>query len=419
MKKPVYVILAAGKGMRLWPVGVGLPKCMVRVLGKPLVEWVVDAVLPHAEKIVLVVGYKKEMVVDYFSRKPYAQKIIFVEQLEQKGTAHALLQARGAVGESNFVTINGDSFAEPSMYASIARETEASGSFFVLGQFREDARAYGLFEVEKDFLKKVNEKPASEKSVPGLINFGNYFLPPEFFDFLARVQPSPRGELEATDALNAFARVHKLRVVRFDGFRSEITYFWNHLDINLYALHNLLKDERLGVIERGAFVSGKLHLGKGSVIRAGTRVDGPVYVGENCLIGPNAFLREGAIVENNCHVGNSEIKNSVVMNNADVPHFSYVGDSVLCENVNLGGGTIVANLRFDENNIKIHLNGKIIDSERRKLGCAVGRGTKIGANCVLNCGVLVGSDCRVYPGAVVKRNLPDGETLCWNDEVKR
>jgi len=432
--KPVYVILAAGRGTRLWPVGEGLPKCMVRVLGKPLVEWVVDAVLPNAEKIVLVVGYKKEMVVDYFSRKPFAEKIVFVEQAEQKGTAHALLQAREAVGENNFVTINGDSFADPTLYELIAREVEKSPrEFFAVGQFREDAREYGLFEeksagekkegVEKregrSFLAKVTEKPVSDKPVSGVINLGNYYLPPEFFDYLKRVEPSPRGELEATDAVNAFARDRQLRVIHFNGFRSEITYFWNHLDINLYALRNLMRDERLGVIEQGAFVSGKLYLGKGSVIRAGTRVDGPVYVGENCLIGPNAFLREGAIIENGCHIGNSEIKNSVVMNNADVPHFSYVGDSVICEDVNVGGGTMIANLRFDERNIRVSINGKIIDSGRRKLGCAIGRGTKIGANCVINCGVLVGSNCRVYPGVVVKKNLLDGETLCWNDEVKR
>jgi len=445
--KPVYVILAAGRGTRLWPVGEGLPKCMVRVLGKPLVEWVVDAVLPNAEKIVLVVGYKKEMVVDYFSRKPFAEKIVFVEQAEQKGNAHALLQAREAVGENNLVTINGDSFADPTLYELIAREVEKNPrEFFAVGQFREDAREYGLFEEKSEgkerekrreeeekrkgekrkgergkreggveereeeredreecsFLVKVTEKPVSDKPVSGVINLGNYYLPPEFFDYLNRVQHSPRGELEATAAVNAFA-----------------TYFWNHLDINLYALRNLMRDERLGVIEQGAFVSGKLYLGKGSVIRAGTRVDGPVYVGENCLIGPNAFLREGAIIENGCHIGNSEIKNSVVMNNADVPHFSYVGDSVICEDVNVGGGTMIANLRFDERNIRVSINGKIIDSGRRKLGCAIGRGTKIGANCVINCGVLVGSNCRVYPGVVVKKNLLDGETLCWNDEVKR
>lgn len=418
-KKLVYVILAAGRGTRLWPVGEGLPKCMVRVLGKPLAEWVVDAVLPNAEKIVLVVGYKKEFVIEHFSRKPYAQKIVFVEQAEQKGTAHALLQARDSVNENNFVTINGDSFADPSLYALIARETEKSpDSFFAVGQFREDAREYGLLEEENGFLKKIVEKPVSEKPVPGVINLGNYYLPPEFFDFLARVQPSPRGELEATDAINAFARERKLRVVRFYGFRSEITYFWNHLDINLYALHNLMRDERLGVIENGAFVSGKLYLGKGSVIRAGTRVDGPVYVGENCVIGPNAFLREGAIIENECHVGNSEIKNSVIMNNTDVPHFSYVGDSVLCEDVNVGGGTIIANLRFDEKNIAVHINGKTVDSGRRKLGCAIGRGTRIGVNCVINCGVLVGSNCRIYPGVVVKKNLLDGETLDWNNETR-
>ena len=114
-----YVILAAGRGTRLWPVGEGLPKCMVRVLGKPLLEWTIEGVLEDAKKIVIVVGYNKESVIDYFAKKPYAYKLVFVEQKEQKGTAHAFLCAEKEIA-GNFVTITGDSFADPSLYKLMA-----------------------------------------------------------------------------------------------------------------------------------------------------------------------------------------------------------------------------------------------------------------------------------------------------------
>lgn len=407
-----YVILAAGRGSRLWPVGESLPKCMVRVLGKPLLEWILDDVVGFASKVVVVVGYKKELVTDYFSKKPYSKKLVFVEQAEQKGTGHALLCAKRHVSES-FVTVNADSFSEPALFGLMRERIEKNPTqFFGLSKFVDDARAFGLFDVKDGLIAGIREKP--KENVAGWVGLGNYYLPKEFFDYLERVPLSPRGEYELTDALVAFLNAQPLRAVEFQGYRSEITYFWDHLDINIHALERLMPERVEGTIESGAVVQGKLFLGKGSVIRAGTRVEGPAYIGENCLIGPNAFIRRGSVIENNCHVGTCEIKNSVVMNGANVPHFSYVGDSVLCEDVNLGAGSMIANLRFDNEPILVHFKQGSVDSGRRKLGAAIGSGTKVGVNCSINCGVLIGHNCRIYPGVQVKHNL-DNETVFKGD----
>ena len=403
IEKPTYVILAAGRGRRLWPVGEALPKCMIRVLGKPILEWALEGVFPDASKVVIVVGYKKEMVTDYFSKKPYAEKLVFVEQSEQKGTAHALLQAKSHVS-GNFITVNGDSFAEPAFFENLARwQSENPEAFFAVAKRVEDARSFGLFDVVDGRLTGLVEKP--KEKIAGLVGLGNYYLPNSFFAYLEKVPLSPRGEYELTDALTSFLKDYPLRVVDFTGYRSEMTYFWDHLEINIHALEAYLEDHREGVIEPGAVVEGKLFLGKGSIIKAGTRVEGPAYIGENCLIGPNAFIRRGSVIENNCHVGTCEVKNSVIMNRANVPHFSYIGDSVLCEDVNLGAGTMIANLRFDDGPIPVHFKEGVVDSGRRKLGVAVGSGTKIGVNCSINCGVLIGHDCKIFPGVSVRHNL--------------
>lgn len=407
-----YVVLAAGRGSRLWPVGESLPKCMVRVLGKPLLEWILDEVVVHASKVVIVVGYKKDLVTEYFSKKPYAGKLVFVEQSEQKGTGHALLCAKSEVTES-FVTVNADSFSEKALFELIRERVAAEPNrFFGLAKTVEDARAYGLFEVREGVIVGIREKP--REPVGGLVGLGNYYLPKEFFSYLEKVELSPRGEYELTDALTAFLKDQPLHAVEFSGYRSEITYFWNHLDINIYALEHLMDEDIQGTVEPGAVVQGKLFLGKGSVIRAGTRVEGPAYIGENCLIGPNAFIRRGSVIENKCHVGTCEVKNSVVMNGANVPHFSYVGDSVLCEDVNLGAGSMIANLRFDDGLIPVHFKQGVVDSRRRKLGAAIGSGTKVGVNCSINCGVLIGHNCKIFPGTAVRHNL-DNDTVFKGD----
>lgn len=416
MNKTTFVILAAGRGTRLWPVGEGLPKCMVRVLGKPLIEWTVEGIEKFAEKIVIVVGYKKEFVIDHFKSKSYSDKIVFVEQKEQKGTGHAFLAAKNEV-KGKFVTLYADNFYDPNFYTLLGEAIEKNGEKnYCFSYFVEDVRAYGQLDVQSGLFKGVKEKP--KEKTKGQINLGTFYLHHDYFKHLEKVRLSPRGEYEATDALNTFIQEQDINVIEYSGYRNEMTYWWNHLDINIYALEHLMQHEVHGKVEPGAYIEGKVHIGKGTLVRAGTRIEGPAYIGDNCLIGPNAFIRPGSVIENNCHVGTSEIKNSVVMNESNVPHFSFIGDSVLCEEVNLGAGAIIANLRFDEENVKVKFKQEKIDTGKRKLGAAIGQGAKIGSNSTINCGVMIGHNCKIYPGARVMHNL-DNDSIYKGEETER
>ena len=168
-----------------------------------------------------------------------------------------------------------------------------------------------------------------------------------------------------------------------------------------------IKTELLGEIEDNVVIKGDLYLGKNSVIKSGTRIEGNVYIGENCTIGPNAYFRGNVIIANNCKISYSEIKNSIILSHTNVPHFSYVGDSILGEDVNLGAGTKIANLRLDEKNIQVEICGKKFDSNRRKLGALIKSGTKTGINVSINCVVVIGKNCFIYPGAFVKESIAD------------
>jgi NDP-sugar pyrophosphorylase family protein len=173
--------------------------------------------------------------------------------------------------------------------------------------------------------------------------------------------------------------------------------FWNYLNKSEELIQNL--EEKIeGVIEENVVIKGKLFLGKNSLIKSGTRIEGNVFIGENCVIGPNAFLRNGTILENNCKVGLSEIKNSIVLENSNVPHFNYVGDSILGSNVNLGAGTKIANLRFDSKKIKVN----DIDSQRKKLGALIGNNVKTGINSMINCGAVIKNNSFIEPGKLIK-----------------
>lgn len=177
--------------------------------------------------------------------------------------------------------------------------------------------------------------------------------------------------------------------------------FWGLLGKSGQATKGMVQKVE-GEVEDFVAVKGKLCLGKGSVVKSGTRIEGNVYIGCNCIIGPNAFLRDGTVIADNCHIGTSEIKNSIILSGSKVPHFSYVGDSVIGRNCNLGAGTKIANLRHDHATVKVTLGGKKVDSGRKKLGALLFDDVKTGVNSSINCGAILLAGKKVLPNGFRK-----------------
>jgi NDP-sugar pyrophosphorylase family protein len=141
-----------------------------------------------------------------------------------------------------------------------------------------------------------------------------------------------------------------------------------------------------------------ISIGKGTILEPGVFIEGPCIIGKNCIIRHGAFLRDGVICGDHCSIGHSaEIKRSILLNYAYATHFSYVGDSILGNWVNLGAGVKCANLRLDRRPVEIFFEGKKIKTGLRKLGAIIGDKTQIGCNCVLNPGTLVGKESVSYP----------------------
>lgn len=410
-----YVILAAGKGTRLWPVTARTPKAMVRVLNKPIIEWLAEAIEKDARKIVVVVGSDGNAIKTHFERKPYFKKMAFALQQEQLGTGHAVLAAQKFV-KGKFVVLNADTFVGKDFAQAIAMHA-SQGKPFLMAKRVEDVSAYGTIIGKGGMLKEILEKEATLE--PGLINTGCYFAEKDFFGFLKKSKRSERGEIEATQALGEYAKKKEVRVVEYQGHWNDVGYYWNYLDSSRYALDNLLEQKVEGTVEKNVSIKGKVFIGKGTLVKSGTYIEGPVFIGEDAIVGPNAFLREGTVLEGGNHVGNaSEIKNSILGRGSNAPHLSYVADSILCDDVNLGGGTLVANLKFDETPVEPEIKGQKVSSKKRKLGCVIGQGTRIGINVSINCGVMIGENCRIFPHSVVMKNLESGSTYKGENNSK-
>jgi bifunctional UDP-N-acetylglucosamine pyrophosphorylase/glucosamine-1-phosphate N-acetyltransferase len=192
---------------------------------------------------------------------------------------------------------------------------------------------------------------------------------------------------------------------RVEDYWIPITYPWNLLEANEFFLSEL-KTKSLGKIEKGTTLKGVVVIGKNTLVRAGAYIEGPVVIGENCTIGPNCYIRAYTSIGNNCKIGNAvEIKNSIVGDKTAIGHLSYVGDSIIGDDVNLGAGTIVANLRHDNQNIKTLVKGKLIDTERRKLGTVIGDNVHIGIHTSIYPGRKIWPNRTTLPGDIVKRDI--------------
>lgn len=139
-------------------------------------------------------------------------------------------------------------------------------------------------------------------------------------------------------------------------------------------------------------------------------INGPCIIDEGAELRHNAFIRGNVIIGKNSVVGNScELKNTILYDYVQVPHFNYVGDSILGNYAHLGAGTIISNLKSDKSNIKIKNNDEIIDTLMRKVGAFIGDNVEVGCNCVINPGTIIMPNSNIYPltniRGIVKSNV--------------
>lgn len=156
-----------------------------------------------------------------------------------------------------------------------------------------------------------------------------------------------------------------------------------------------------------------IFIGEGTIIEEGALIKGPALIGRNCFIGHGAYLRENCLLGDNVRIGHgAEVKNSLVLSGSTIAHLNYVGDSIIGNNVNFGGGAIVANFRLDGQSVKIKVkDGVAIDTGLLKLGAVVGDNGKVGVNAVLNPGTILGKNCLVYPLTSVVGNFETGAII--------
>jgi NDP-sugar pyrophosphorylase family protein len=179
----------------------------------------------------------------------------------------------------------------------------------------------------------------------------------------------------------------------------KVTNVWEALSLIASYLQFRLKPAINGKQIGRPFISNAVYIGHGTVIEQGAMIKGPAWIGDRCEIRAGCYIRENVIVGNGAVLGNScEFKNSIVFDEAQVPHFNYVGDSILGHKAHLGAGVILSNVRLDHGEVMVRGSDSSTRTGLRKFGAIVGDRAEIGCNAVISPGSIIGRDSVIYPG---------------------
>ncbi len=398
------VILAAGEGTRMRPLTANLPKPLLPVAGKPFLRHTLEAVARAGVKeVTVLIGWQGHRIRESFGHgEGLGLSIDYEEQSQRLGTAHAIGQLRGHL-DGPFLTIYGDVVVSgDALEDLVAYHKEVGAPVMSLAEVA-DPRPFGVVEVDDGRVVGLEEKPRRPKS--HLINAGVYVFDTDLFPLIDKTPKSPRGEYEITDTLRMMISRSTVHAFRLPGEWLDVGRPWDLLRANA-ALLKSLKGAVHGQVAAGATLVGEVLVEEGAQVRAGSTVEGPTIIGLEAQIGPNCYIRPATSIGPKAKVGNAcEVKNSILMAGTQVPHQSYVGDSILGERCNLGAGTKVANLRLDESSIHVVWKGSDVDTGLRKLGVIMGDDVKVGINASIDAGTVIGEESFIGPGATVRGNI--------------
>ena len=376
------VILAAGEGKRVRPLTHSRPKALIPVANRPIIEYVIDALIQNGIRdIIVVVGYRKEQVTRYLNS--LTVPVTVVVQDKQLGTAHALTCARSKI-TGDFLVLPGDNYIDAGSIAKIKNVKNA-----MLIKEHPNPSNFGVVQLADGYVTHIVEKP--ERSPGFMVSTGIYSLSPSFFQYIM--------ENNITDAISCMLEDNqKIHGVVADDWQDAI-YAWDLLRMNARLLSHITPS-REGTSSRNTTITGAVHIGKGTTIGPNTVIAGPVVIGNDCEIGPNCCIMPNtsigarARIEPFCYIGNA-----LLMDDSSIGSHSRILDTVLGE-----GCVLADHISTCTSASLMEIEGTVTKPE---FGAILGDGVQAGAFTTFkNC--IVGNNTTVEDGnRVISSSVPD------------
>jgi bifunctional UDP-N-acetylglucosamine pyrophosphorylase/glucosamine-1-phosphate N-acetyltransferase len=383
------VILAAGKGANLAPFSMTRPIPLIRVGRRYLFDNTLDLLKQSGiNDVFVVVGHQKEKLIKQIGE--YMNNGLSIHYFEQRGEAgigDAILQVKSKIlpGEY-FLLIYGDTVTSANIFSKIQQSFHFFKSAVASICLPPSNAMFGnVFLNPQMKITKIIEKPKGDE-LGNYVLSGVYILPSTFFQLLEKNKNSMEN------ALKEMVDKEGIRASMWEDDWLDIVYPWEILTANRIIMDSWEQSSiaKTAVLESNVTIQGTVQIEDDVMIKAGAVLEGPCCIGKGCYIGNNALIRGYTALGNNCSVGYGvELKNCVVLDNTRIGRLSFIGDSVLGENVDIGAGTMTVNRSLDWKSISVKNGKKMFDTGMVKLGAFIGDNVTIGAGNTIEPGTVI------------------------------
>lgn len=407
MNKPIFIVLAGGAGKNFAPLVTN--KSIFPFFGQPLIAHTLAMIqIAGAKQVIVVCNSENQKIIENLANQKL--KITTVIQNETTGQADAISLVAALVPEDQAVVIaNAVDLIDPIFLKNFVKK--AAGTYAqILGMRVQEYFLGGYLKVDGEKVLRIIEKPTRGQEPSDIVNlFFHYFSKPgELFSLLAKHKD---GDDAYERSLDELIKKEAVKVMIYEAYWQKLKQAHHVLDMTQLFLKHKLKNkiDKSAKIDRSVKIEGPVQIEAGVKIEAGAVIKGPTYIGANSIIGNHCLIRH-SIVESDSVIGfGSEIARSYVGPNCNL-HHNFIGDSVLEAKVNPSYGTCTANLRFDQDKVKMRLANEggedaFIETNKNKLGAIMAKGVFLGINCSILPGISIGADAKAMPGSVIDQAI--------------
>ena len=386
------LILAAGGGANMTPFSETRPKSMLHVAGRPLLDRTLHMLRDSGfSEVFLVIGPRGDKVKEYFGDGENMDlSLNYTFQKKQDGIGKALLLAEKWINPGeHFLLVYSDVVTDENMFASVLQSFGISNIPVAGIVLPTQPSAFGNVYMDKNMgITKIVENPAG-KGTGNYVLGGVFVLPYAFFSYLKKVN----GDM--TKALASLIANEGLKASIWEKGWIDIGYPWDILSANRMIMDTWKTSSvHHNIIVKDAKIKGPVHIEEGVEIRSGAIIQGPSFIGRGSYIGNNVLIRKYSSLGPESTVGfGVELKNCVLFGHSRIGRLSFIGDSVIGKNVDVGSGTMTINGLIGKPEIKMKINKKDINTGMNRLGAFVGD------NSVLGCGH------NLKPGSIIKNDI--------------
>jgi NDP-sugar pyrophosphorylase family protein len=406
------VFLGGGVGKRMSPLSED--KFLLRFLGKTLLQYHIEQARKAGLNEFVMVGNPANIDrIKTVAQAISGIKITFAVQEKPLGMADALEAAQKLLGDEPIIVVNPNDVLDATAYTAIteAHRKGSATSYILACEVKEYFPGGYLVLGRGEGVKAIIEKPGKGNEPSDLVNVVVHLhtKPGQLLQHIAGAA-SEKDDIYERALSNMIKEGSEVKAVKHNGFWKAVKYPWDILSVT----EHFLKQGKKGIspkakIAKTAVIEGDVVIEEGVKVLENAVIKGLCYIGRNSVIGNNALIRDNSHIGEGCVVGyGTEIKRCYIGDNCWF-HRNYFGDSVISNDCSFGAGTVSANLRLDNGNVKVRVGDEDIDTGSNKLGALVGDGVRTGINVGIMPGVRLGAGCFVGPHVCLTEDLPAGE----------